>query len=269
MLVHGFPEFWWTWRSQIPALAAAGYRVAAMDLRGFGASDKPPSGYDAQTACDDIAALIRSLGADQAAIVGHGLGGWFAWSMPGLHPEVTAAIGSVGMPHPSVFRKASWRHPRQWKANDYIRALQTPFAPERHVAGRRSDITVRLAAWSGPDTTWLAEDVTTRYATVMSVPFAPQAAAHYYRWVVRSRVTAGGWSYSHRVRRPITVPVLQVQGALDSAVLPSLANHSARYVHGPLQLATVPGVGHFVQEEAPETMNDVLLTWLDGALPKS
>ncbi len=262
MLVHGFPEFWWAWRAQIPALAAAGYRVAAVDLRGFGASDKPPGSYDAPTACDDLAALVRSLGAERAAIVGHGLGGWFAWSMPGLHPDVTAAVASVGMPHPVVFRRASWRHPLQRRANSYIRALQTPFAPGRQLAGRRATVDRHLRDWSAPGSTWLDPKTLETYTTMMAVPFAAEAATEYYRWLVRSRFSPAGWRYMRAVRSPIEVPVLQVHGAQDRAVLPALANDSARFVRGPLQLATVPGAGHFVPEEAPDVLSDLLVAWV-------
>ena len=75
LLLHGFPTFWWTWRHQLPALAAAGHRVAAMDLRGFGASDKPPRGYDPRTLAEDVSGVIRSLGDRDAVVVGQGLGG--------------------------------------------------------------------------------------------------------------------------------------------------------------------------------------------------
>ena len=266
LLLHGFPEFWWTWREQIPRLAEAGYRVAALDLRGFGASDKPPGGHDPLTVCDDVAAVIRSLGADGAVVVGHGLGGSIAWSMPGLHPRVTKGVASLGMPHPSVFRAASWRLRRQRRANSYIRAMQTPFAPERAVRGTGS-VSRHLRAWSGPDRSWLTPEVATRCEEMMSLPFAAQAATEYYRWMVRSRVTPNGWRYMHKVRQPITVPVLALHGQADPAVLPSLANDSARYVRGPLQLVTVPGAGHFVHEERPEVVTETLLAWLPTVVP--
>lgn len=209
--------------------------------------------------------MIRSLGADGAVVVGHGLGGSIAWSMPGLHPTVTKGVASLGMPHPSVFRSASWRLRRQRRANSYIRAMQTPFAPERQLGGTRS-VRRQLRAWSGPDRSWLTFEVEERYEEMMSLPFAAQASTEYYRWLVRSRVTPNGWRYMHRVRQPITVPVLALHGQDDPAVLPSLANDSAHHVRGPLQLVTVPGAGHFVHEERPEVVTDVLLGWLPTVL---
>lgn len=267
MLVHGFPEFWWAWRAQIPALAAAGYRVAAVDLRGFGASDKPPSGYDAPTACDDLAAVIRSLGASRAAIVGHGLGAWFTWSMPALRPEVTGAIATFSMPHPLVFQRAAWRHPLQWRANTYIRAMQTPFAPERQLSSRRHAVARRLRDWSGPDRSWITDEVLTRYEQSMQVPFVATAATEYYRWLYRTRVTLPGWRYLASVRAPIEVPTLLVHGADDPAVLPALAAESHGHVRGPVQVVTVPGAGHFVPEEAPAATTELLLGWLSAYHP--
>lgn len=233
-----------------------------MDLRGFGASDKPPAGYDAPTACDDLAAVVRSLGASRAAFVGHGLGAWFVWSMPALHPEVTAAIAALSAPHPHVFQRAAWRHPLQWRANTWIRAMQTPFAPERQVSPRRQEVARRLREWSGPDRSWLTDEVVGRYEESMSVPFVATAATEYYRWLYRSRMTLPGWRYLASVRPSVPVPVLAVHGERDPTALPVLLEESRRHVRGPLTVETVDGVGHFVPEEAPARTTAALLSWL-------
>lgn len=263
LLVHGCPEFWWSWRDQLPAVADAGYRAVAVDLRGFGASDKPPAGYDIPTACDDLAAIIRCLGHDRAAIVGQGLGGWVSWSMPSLRPDVTAAIAPVGVPHPAVVHSSLWRHPRQWRANRYLRLMQAPFAPERqHLTVDR-----RLREWSGPDDAWLTADVISRYTAAMAVPFAGHAAAEYLRWFHRCRGSPSGIRYLHRVREAIGVPVLHVRGELDPTSLPALTGESRRLTKGALQTTEVVGVGHFVPEEAPEALNSLLTPWLAVAHP--
>ena len=98
LLVHGFPECWWTWRHVIGPLAEAGYRVAAADLRGFGGSDRPPSGYDLVTLAQDIAAVVRSLGHERAVVIGAGLGGQVAWALPHVAPDLTRAIEALGYP---------------------------------------------------------------------------------------------------------------------------------------------------------------------------
>lgn len=263
LFVHGYPQFWWSWRAQLPVVAAAGYRAVAVDLRGFGASDKPPSGYDAATACDDLAAIVRSIGGHRAAFVGQGLGAWFTWSMPSHQPDVTAAIAPVGVPHPTVFHRAMWRHPLQWRANHYLRAMQAPFAPERQPLA----VARRLREWSGPDDAWLTPQVVERYTEAMSVPFAGQAAAEYLRWFYRCRATPSGIRYLHRVREMISVPVLHVHGQQDPTSLRVLAAESRRFTCGPLQTSEVPGVGHLVPEEAPEAMNELLIDWLASAHP--
>jgi alpha-beta hydrolase superfamily lysophospholipase len=83
LLRHGFPEFWWTWRHQLAALPGAGFRAVAVDLRGYGGSDKPPRGYDLVTGAADAAGLIRALGKANAVVVGHALGGLIAWTPAG------------------------------------------------------------------------------------------------------------------------------------------------------------------------------------------
>jgi len=92
VLLHGFPEFWWTWREQLPALADAGFRAVAVDLRGYGDSDKPPRGYDLWTLAGDVAGLVRALGESSARIVGHGWGGMIGWTVTALHPRLVSAL---------------------------------------------------------------------------------------------------------------------------------------------------------------------------------
>src|SRR5699024_3272422 len=92
LFLHGFPEFWWAWRFELTALAAAGDRAVAADMRGCGACDKPPRGYDLVTLAQETSGLIRALGARDAVVVGHGVGGLVAWTMTVYHPEVVRAL---------------------------------------------------------------------------------------------------------------------------------------------------------------------------------
>src|SRR6188472_1395865 len=123
LLLHGFPQFWYAWRHQMVALADAGYRAAALDLRGYGGSDKPPRGYDTYMSTLDAASVIRALGETRAIVIGQGLGGWIAWCMPTFRPDVTAAVASLSMPHPRVMRRAAWRDRRQRAASRWITGL--------------------------------------------------------------------------------------------------------------------------------------------------
>ena len=223
LLLHGFPQFWWAWRHQMGALAEAGYRACAMDLRGYGASDKPPRGYDTRTSSADVASVIRSLGESSAVVVGHGWGGWIAWSMPTLRPAVTSAVASLSMPHPLVFRRAAFTSAAQLRANSYLAGLQRPFVPERQMTVNGGYVQRVLREWASPHGIWPSPEEARTYSDAMALPFVAHSAAEYYRWLVRSQARPDGWSFARRMRTPIAIPVLQLHGADDPTVLPETA----------------------------------------------
>lgn len=113
VMLHGFGEFWWSWRHQLAALAAEGYRAVAVDLRGYGDTDKPPRGYDGWTLSGDVAGLIRALGYARATLVGHADGGLVSWAVANLHPRLVERIVVIGSPHPVSVRRAAVRNFRQ------------------------------------------------------------------------------------------------------------------------------------------------------------
>lgn len=258
LLLHGFPQHWWAWRHQLPALAAAGYRAVAMDLRGCGASDKPPQGYDMPTLARDVAGVIRSLGAQDAVVVGHGIGGTIAWSMPSLQPSVTRAIGVFSAAHPSRLYSSTVARALLARASGRRLALfQVPLLPESRLT--RGDLTGRvLAEWAAPG--WPDADVAATYRAAMQIPFAAHSSLEMFRWLARSIPREDGQRYLASVRGPVPVPVLQVHGGLDRC-LPASAVGTGR--HGsPFRFETIPGAGHFVPEEAAERSTDALLDWL-------
>lgn len=261
VLLHGFPEFWYAWRDQIPALAAAGYRVAALDLRGYAGSDKPPHGYDTFTLAADVAAAIRCLGERSAVVVGHGWGGWIAWSMARMQPDVTRAVVSLGMSHPLVLRQASARHPRQIRANAYLLGLQRPFIPERQMLAGPRYVRRLMSAWSGSPG-FPSGELSQRYADALTLPFVAHSAAEYYRWVARSVLRSDGRRFVSRLSQPIDIPVLHVHGRSDGCVIADAAVGSQQWCTGRLDEVTLDGVGHFVPEEAPADTNELLRTWL-------
>src|SRR5687767_6567302 len=114
ILLHGFGSFWWSWRHQLRSLTGA--RVVAIDLRGYGDSDKPPRGYDGWTLAGDTAGLIRALGHERATLVGHAEGGLVCWATAVLHPRVVRAIGLVSSPHPVALKRSVLRDRRQRSA---------------------------------------------------------------------------------------------------------------------------------------------------------
>jgi pimeloyl-ACP methyl ester carboxylesterase len=261
LLLHGFPQMWWAWRHQLPALAAAGFRAVAMDLRGTGGSDKPPHGYDMPTLTRDVAGVIRSLGADEAVVVGHGVGGTVAWSMAALQPTVTRAVGALSALHP--LRMHSGAVARAMLLRSSGRGLafaQLPWLPERAMTKR--DLVPRvLAEWGAPG--WLTVDVARTYRAAAQVPFAAHSAMEILRWLVRSTPRVDGQRYLSALRAPVHVPVLQVHGTSDRCIPVSVASWGNG---APYRFETVPAAGHFLPEEAPELTTSLLLDWL-GNLP--
>lgn len=261
VLLHGFPTFWWTWRRQVTALADAGYRALAMDLRGYGGSDHPPEGYDPRTLSADVAGVIRSLGEENAVIVGHGWGGLIAWSTAVLEPETVRAIVPVSMPHPRQLRRALLRRGRQRSAMRYSLSFQLPFVPENRLARRDGQRVIDLMTSWSHDTSWLDQVTTDAYrAAFMRWP-TPHTAVEYHRWGARSSIRPDGLSYMSLMEAPIQRRVLQMQGALDPMMLPSSVDGSEDYVRGGYERVDLD-TGHFPHEEAPDAFNAALLEWL-------
>lgn len=253
LLLHGFPECWWTWRHVIPALAEAGHRVAALDLRGFGGSDRPPSGYDLVTLAQDVAAVVRALGHEQAVVVGAGVGGQVAWTLAGKLPETTTAIVPVGAPHPVAVRSLRGRT-FPGTALQYL-AFKIPVLPERTLSTTRG-VERLLRSWAGPHTRAEAAQPAGYYAALMARPGAARSALETVRRTALSRAEFVALS------SPVRVPVLSVRGQLDPVQPAQAYARDTHHVAGRLQQMTIHGVGHFPQEEAPEQLIDILVPFL-------
>jgi pimeloyl-ACP methyl ester carboxylesterase len=263
VLLHGFPTFWWTWRHQVVSLADAGYRVVAMDLRGYGGSDHTPHGYDPLTLAGDVAGLIRTLGAADAVVVGHGWGGLIAWTLAAEHPDVVRAIAVVGMPHPALLRHAFVADPQQRRLGRYVLGFQRPFVPERQLT--RDDaalVETLMRRWSGSE--WPDEETARVYRAAMLVPNTAHCSVEFHRWAIRSIPRRDGRRFQSAVGVPVEVPVLQVHGLRDGAVLPRSVDGSEEFVAAAYTRADLEGVGHFPHEEQPAAFDAVLLPWLAG-----
>ncbi|MDO4243836.1 MAG: alpha/beta hydrolase [Actinomyces sp.] len=256
LLLHGFPECWWTWREIIPGLADAGHRVAAMDLRGFGGSDRPPSGYDLVTLAQDVMAVVRALGHERVVVVGSGLGGQVAWVLAGLSPSTTAAIVPVGAPHPVAVRSLRGRS-FSGSALQYL-SFKLPVLPERSLS-TTAGVEGLLRSWAGPRTKSEVAESAGYYAALMARPGAARSALETVR---RTRLSR---SEAVALGAPVGVPVLSVQGELDPVQPAQAYARDTHHVAGRLHQATIRGVGHFPQVEAPAELLTVLLPFLAEA----
>jgi pimeloyl-ACP methyl ester carboxylesterase len=259
VLVHGFPQFWWAWRHQLVGLAAAGYRAVAVDVRGCGASDKTPRGYDLWTLAGDVAGLVPALGEERAFVVGHGWGGLVGWTVAALHPRRVRALAVLGAPHPRAARRGALRD--GWTG--VALGLQPPRWPERRLR-HGSGVTRVLAGWSGADWRLSAEftAAAARYAAAMRVPAAAHCASEPARWAARSQLRAEGRRFAAAVARPTEAPVLALRGTDDPCVTARTLAASAAWTAAGFTVGSLAGVGHFPHEERPGAVTARLVSFL-------
>ncbi|PFG44456.1 pimeloyl-ACP methyl ester carboxylesterase [Isoptericola jiangsuensis] len=261
LLLHGYPQFWWTWRHQLAGLADSGVRVAAMDLRGTGASDKPPTGYDVPTRTRDVAGVVRSLGHEHAVVVGCGTGGILAWATAALQPGITAGVAALSAPHPLRLHVP----PRRLltpAARRLLALTLIPSWPERRLVDGRG-VDAVLAAGGGPA---LPEDVLARYRDVLRIPFAAHSSTESVRWLTRTSVRPDGRRYLAALRRPVDVPVLQLHGAEDAFWRPESADVDGAALARRFRFEVVPDAGHLLPEQAPRQVTELLTDWLKPVL---
>jgi pimeloyl-ACP methyl ester carboxylesterase len=264
LFLHGFPEFWWAWHEVLPGVADAGFRAVAVDMRGYGASDKPPRGYDGYTLAADVTGLIRALGERSAVIVGAGSGGMIGWTTAAFHPKMVRRLVVMGAAHPLRLRAALFADPRgQVSAAAPTLKFQVP--RYEHVLTRNDAAMVGqfLRRWGGPP--WVSgpsfADYEERCREAMCIPQTAFCALEAYRWSFRSVLRLRGFRFVRLMQQPIVTPTLHLHGALDTAILPRTAQGSSRYVIAPYEWHLLDGVGHFPQVETPDLITGEVLRW--------
>ena len=256
LLLHGFPEFWWSWRHQLVTLGDAGFHAVAPDLRGYGATDKPPRGYDAYTLSADVAGLVRALGAHDAHLVGHDWGGMLAWSTATLHARTVNRLSIVSMPHPLRMRQALLGDGAQRRMSSYIGFFQTPKVPEKRLI--EGDLVGDLLhRWGGPG--FPDAETESRCREAMAIPAAAHCALEYYRWAVRSLVRPSGRRFQRLLDAGVQAPVLHLHGSEDGCLRTETVHGSGAWAHGGYELQVLDGLGHFPHEEAPDLVGKLLL----------
>jgi pimeloyl-ACP methyl ester carboxylesterase len=256
LLLHGFPEFWGSWRYQIPALVDAGFRVLAPDLRGYNLSDKPAGveSYRVANVVGDVAGLIQHAGEERAALVGHDWGGGIAWATAMRHPEIVHRLVILNAPHPAAYLR-ELRSPGQLLRSWYVFVFQLPFLPEWLV--RAGDYALVERALRGEPTrlgAFTEEDIRD-YKQALGRPGALTAAINYYRAAFRHRRDL------QRRLRPIDVPTLLLWGERDRYLGIRLTEGLEPWVPR-LRVERFPDAGHWVHREVPERVNRSLTAFL-------
>ena len=250
ILLHGFPEFWYSWRQQIPALAEAGFHVVAPDMRGYNLSDKPRGvrAYRAETLAQDVANLVASYGVQRAHVVGHDWGAIVAWMFAMRHPAALDRLAILNVPHPLTSLRAL-RSLRQLRRSWYVFFFQLPAVPEMLARGGRYGFVRRALRES------FSPEEIDRYIEAIASPGALTSAINYYRALVRY---AGE---NRRAIKRIDVPVLVIWGERDRYLGRELADPPREWVPY-ARVERFPNASHWVQNDEAEQVNRLLIDFL-------
>ncbi len=261
LCLHGFPECSYSWRHQMPLLAEKGYTVWAPDLRGYGGSDRPGRvrDYRMRNLIDDVAGLIDAAGAKETLLVGHDWGGAIAWifALAGIRPLERFIV--MNLPHPKLFRRGlrTWK---QLRRSWYIFFFQLPWLPERLLGANGARRVSGMIRGSAAIKGRFPGEVLEVYRKNAAQPGALPAMLAYYRAFIRYGVDK---DLARAAHRKLETPTLMIWGEEDTALGRELTIGTEELVSD-LTLRYLPGVSHWVQQEAPEIVNAMIDAWLDG-----
>jgi len=255
ILLHGFPEFWYGWREQIPVLAEAGYRIIVPDQRGYNLSDKPEGvkSYRVDALAGDILGLIDALGYDKVHLVGHDWGAIVAWSFAILHPKRLHKLGILNVPHPAVMNQFLRRDKEQKRKSWYIFFFQLPWLPEFFLRSDDWRNSVRMLLGSSKRGSFSKDDIL-KYKKAWAQPGAISSMINWYRASRR---------YPPRMpKKPrVSVPTLVLWGKQDVALSHRMAQPSIDYCDEG-KLIFFEDATHWVQHDKADEVNRLLLDFL-------
>lgn len=255
LLLHGFPEFWYSWRHQIPRLADH-YKVVALDLRGYNLSDKPQdaASYVLDELILDIVGVIEGLGYRRCHLVGHDWGGMVAWGVAYAVPAQIQTLTVLACPHPAVLKQASFSW-SQWLRSSYLLFFQLPWLPEVILEwGGYGAIAALLRSAAVNQSALRPADIA-RYQDAAAQRGALSGMLNYYRAGLAS-VLSQTWGC-------LSVPTQMLWGCQDPLLGIDLTYHTEAYVKE-LKIHYLEHCGHLVQQEQPDLVNRYLLEWLDA-----
>ncbi|MCL2777362.1 MAG: alpha/beta hydrolase [Polyangiaceae bacterium] len=251
VFLHGFPEYWRSWRHQLEAFAKAGFWAVAPDMRGYGESDKPKGvvAYEVEHLAADIAGLIRALDREDAIVVGHDWGAIVAWYVAQLHPERVERLAILNVPHPLQMMNGL-RTLRQLAKSSYAFFFQLPAIPERAVQFYNFFFLRKMFEVDG-----MGADDINHIIGALRTPHVLTSAMNYYRAIVR-RVASGRLPPTRRIE----APVLVIWGDADRYLGKELATPPAQFVPN-ARVVHIPGASHWVQNVACARVNELLLAF--------
>jgi pimeloyl-ACP methyl ester carboxylesterase len=245
IMIHGFPDFWYTWRDQMEALSDK-FQCVAIDQRGYNLSDKPKGveNYDVRLLVGDVIAVIHALGKEKAIIVGHDWGGMVAWQTALNVPQVTEKLIILNLPHPRGLSRELANNPAQQKNSQYARNFQQPDAASKLTAEG-------LAFW--------VKDPEARKKYVEAFKRSDfEAMLNYYKRNYPKEPYVEDKSPVVKTQ----MPVLMIHGLGDTALLSGALNNTWDWMGQDLTLVTIPGSSHFVQQDASELVSKSMRMWL-------
>lgn len=263
ILLHGFPEFWYSWRWQIPALAGAGFLVVAPDQRGYNLTQKTPP-FDMDTLSQDIVHLIQACGRERAFIAGHDWGAAVAWALASAHPERVERLAILNVPHPTVMTRnllgGNWRQAaRSW----YIALFQIPALPEWLLQADDFRALKQMLIRTARPGTFTPHDLE-QYAKAWAQPGGLPAMVGWYRAAARAVLNHRPMTAPWR----LSMPTLILWGERDVALEVGLAEQSLNYLADG-RLIRYPDATHWVHEDLPAEVNRELLAHFRPALAPS
>jgi pimeloyl-ACP methyl ester carboxylesterase len=254
VMIHGFPDFWYTWRQQMDVLSKD-FQVVAIDQRGYNLSDKPKGveQYDVRLLVADVAAVIRQLGRDRATIVGHDWGGFVAWQFAMNLPQMTENLVILNLPHPAGLLRELASNPEQIANSEYARNFQKMTPADPTVFFGRPMTPETISAW--------VRDPAARKRYVEAFARSDfEAMLNYYK---RNYPRGSGADAPPIPVMPkITVPVLMFHGLADGALNSAGLSGTWNWVDKDLTIVTIPGAGHFVQQDAADLVSSTMSAWL-------
>jgi pimeloyl-ACP methyl ester carboxylesterase len=255
ILLHGFPEFWYSWRHQLKGLSDT-YTVVAPDLRGYNLSDKPTkvSDYELDKIADDVIGLIHHFGREKAAVIGHDWGASAAWNLAMKHPEYLWKLGALQVPPIAVWRKNQTA--RQFLASWYMFFFQIPLVPEHLLKLNDFAPLENALKNSTAEKNFFTDEDIARYKKTWREPFAVTAMLNYYRANVLKRF------FTKPVETKIKVPTVFIYGEQDTAVLPETVRGVGEMIDAPFEEFRIPTSAHWVQQEASDAVTEILREFL-------